>query len=61
MEEIIQQGAFIQPVDFIHNRLAVQAPGDAPIVSAGCFPTQPFGQVLGELHMGLSLRPPPYP
>src|SRR5918999_1773036 len=61
MEEIIQHGAFIQPVDPIHNRLAVQAPGDAHIVSAGYFPTQPFGQVLGQLRVGLPHRPPPSP
>ena len=61
LEEIIHHGAFVQAVDPIDLLLAIPVPGHARIIPARHVPTQPLGQVLGELIFDLSHRPPPFP
>jgi hypothetical protein len=46
VEEIIQQGPFVQPVDTIDDLLAVQTPRHPYIIEAGDLPTQALRQVL---------------
>jgi hypothetical protein len=58
VEKIIQLRPFVQAVDPIDLLLAVQAPRDARIVPPGHLPTQPLGQVLGDLVRSLSYRSP---
>ena len=61
MEEIIQQRAFVQPVDPIDHLLAVQAPRHPRVIAASRLPTQALGQVLGDLFPCLFHRPPSSP
>jgi hypothetical protein len=58
-KEVVQHRPFIQAVDPIDLLFPVQAPRNARIVPPGHLPTQPLGQILGDLVMGLSHRPPP--
>jgi hypothetical protein len=45
VEEVIQQRAFVQPVDPIDDLLVVQALCHPQIIMASNIPTQAFGQV----------------
>ena len=59
VEEVIQQRAFVQPVDPVDDLLAVQAPGHPRIIPASRLPTQAFCQVLCNFFLGLFHGPPP--
>jgi hypothetical protein len=59
VEEAIQYGPFIQPVDPIDQLRAIQAARNAGIIPTGHLPAQSHGQILGDLILGLWHRPPP--
>src|SRR5919108_5962480 len=59
VEEVIQQGPFVQSIDPIDDLLAVQAPRHPCVITTSGPPTQPLGQVLIDLFSCLCHGPPP--
>jgi hypothetical protein len=59
VQEIVQHRPFVRAVAPIDLLLAVQAPRHARIIPPGHLSTQPRSQVLGDLIVGVSYRPPP--
>jgi hypothetical protein len=58
MKEVIQQRAFIEPIDPIQQWLPGQAACDPRIVAPSALPTQPLRQVLRDLVVRLPQSPP---